>query len=141
MNKLQKYYQSVGCDVSLTRLRQNCEIVAPLHLHDEIKAKIQELAHIRRTTFVKSSPALDVLLKKEPDRLISLVKSKCYLDKRIESSREFISIPRARIIDVDDAMQSTASGRSDEPFTMNFGHSTVTIMTGDLIEQKVRIDH
>ena len=139
MNKLEKEYQSGGCNVSLTRLRRNSEFLAPLNLHTEIKDKIEALARIRRVSFVISSPALDVLLSKEPERLLSLVKSKCYLDKTIESIREPIPIPKARVIDADDAMQSTASGRSNEPFTMNIGPSTVTIMIGDLTQQKVRI--
>lgn len=139
MNKLEKEYQSAGCDVSLARLRRNCEFLAPLNLHTEIQDKIQALAQIRQVSFTISNPALDVLLSKEPERLLSLVKSKCYLEKTIESFREPIPIPKARVIDSDDLMQSTASGRSDEQFIMKIGHSTVTIMTGDLIAQKVRM--
>ena len=116
---------------------QTCEFLAPVHLHTEITDKLQALADIRVTFFQISNPALDVLISKEPEQLLSIVKSKCYLEKSIETFRESISVPRARVTDSDVALQSTASARSTETITMNMGRSTVTISIGDLTTQAV----
>lgn len=139
MNKLEKEYKSYGCDISLTRLRQNCEFLAPLDMHSDIKDKLQALAQIRDTSFDIMEPGFDLLISKEPERLFSLVKSKCYLDKKIDTCRVQFPIPKARCaVDLDNETNG-ASANPSGVTSVNIGHSTLTITTGDLTAQAVRI--
>ncbi len=142
MNKLEKECKSDGCDISLTRLRRNCEFLAPIDMHTEIKDKLQALAQIRDISFDINEPGFEILISKEPERLLSLVKSKCYLEKTIETYCDRIPIPKARVAGiVDDEIKLTTSAttRPSGLTSVNIGHSTVTIVMGDLSTQAVRM--
>jgi len=143
MNKLEKEYRSIGCDISLRRLRESCEFLAPLDMHSEIKDKLQALAQIRDISFDIVEPGFELLISKEPERLTSVVKSKCYLEKTIDTHRDHIPIPKARETDLDDRTKSTngASANPSGVTSVSIGHSTMTIVTGDLTAQAVRVSY
>jgi len=142
MNKFEKQYKSDGCDVSLARLRHNCEFIAPPDLHSTIKEHLQELAKIYDTSFDVNEPGFEVLVTKEPERLITLVKSKCFLEKKIETYHDNIPIPKSRITDLEDGikqLQTTTTTASASPniTNVNIGSSTVSILLGTLTSQAV----
>jgi hypothetical protein len=138
MNKFEKQYKSDGCDVSLARLRQNCEFIAPLELHSTIKDQLQALAQIRETSFDVNEPGFEVLVNKESERLTNLVKSKCYLEKKIEIYHENIPIPKAGVTNLEDGIkQPQTTGASPNIATVNIGHSTLSILLGNLTSQAV----
>ena len=141
MNKLERECKSNGGDASLARLRHHCEFLAPVEMHSDIKDKLQALAQLREVSFDIVEPGFEVLISEEPKRLLSLVKSKCFLEKTIETHRDQIPIPKARTTDLLDQMkQSATTTASASPRTsVTIGHSTVTILTGDLTAQAVRI--
>jgi hypothetical protein len=142
VNNIEKQYKSQGCDVSLARLRRNCEFLAPPDMHSEIKDKFEALAQIQDTTFTIDEPGFEILISKEPERLTSLVKSKCFLEKTIETCRVHIPIPKARVADLEDGIkQPTGATASALPNTtsVTINHSTLTILTGDLATQKVSV--
>ncbi len=142
MNKLEKQYKADGCDISLTRLRHNCEFIAPPDLHSTIKEHLQELAKICETSFDVDEPGFDVLVNKEPERLLTLVKSKCFLEKKIETYHDNIPIPKARITDLEDGIKqlqitTTTTSASPNITSVNIGSSTVSISLGTLTSQAV----
>jgi hypothetical protein len=144
MNKLEKQYKSDGCDVSLARLRQHCEFLAPVDMHTKIKDSIEALAQIRETTFEVNEPGFEVLISKERERLVALVHSKCYYEKTIETHTTHINIPTARVTDLEDRVKPTASASATASAAANatsvtIGHSNVTISIGDLAAQAVNI--
>jgi hypothetical protein len=141
MNKLEKQYKSDGCDVSLTRLRHNCEFIAPPDMHSTIKDNLESLAQIREISFDVNEPGFELLVSKESERLIHLVKSnKCFLEKKIETYRDHILIPKARVADLeDDVKQTQTASASSNVASVNIGHSTITIAFGDLTAQAVSI--
>ena len=142
MNKLEKQYKADGCDVSLTRLRRNGDFLAPLDMHSKIKDSLRVLAQICDTSFSVNEPGFEVLVSKEPQRLFGLVKSKCFLEKSIETHRIYIPLPKSQIPDVEDGEKQTQSASASASATsnstsVNISHSTVSILTGDLTAQPV----
>jgi hypothetical protein len=144
MNKLEKQYKSDGCDVSLSRLRHSCEFIAPVNMHSKIKDNLEALAQIRETSFDINEPGFEVVVSKEPERLTTLVKSKCFLEKTTETHRVHIPIPKARVADLEDGVKQTQTASATASTLPNvasvsIGHSTVTISFGDLTAQAVCI--
>ncbi|CAF5173260.1 unnamed protein product, partial [Rotaria magnacalcarata] len=97
VNKLAKKYKSDGLDLNLTRLRQNGEFIAPMSIHSKITESLEALAQINENSFEIDEPGFEILVSKKPERLLTIVNSKCYLEKTIESRRIHIPIPKARI--------------------------------------------
>jgi len=144
MNKFEKQYKPDGCDISLARLRNHCEFIAPLDMHSRRKDSLEALAQIRDISFEINEPGFEVLVSKEPERLITLVKSKCLLEKSIETHRVQIPIPKARVADLEDGVKQSASASataSAKPnaTTVSIAHSTVTISIGDITVQPVSV--
>ncbi|CAF1381804.1 unnamed protein product [Adineta steineri] len=138
MTKLEKQFKSDGCDISVARLRHQREFLAPLEMHSKIKDSLEALAQIRDITFEINEPGFDVLVSKEPERLMNIVKSKCWLEKTIDTYRDYISPPKARISDVEDRIKQTQTASAPSNVTsVTMNHSTVTISIGDLTTQNV----
>ncbi|CAF4120126.1 unnamed protein product, partial [Rotaria sordida] len=140
--KLEKQYKSDGCDISLNRLRYNCEFIAPLDMHSKIKDSLEILTQIHETSFEIDEPGFETLVSQGLERLLTIVKSKCFLEKTIETRRIHISIPKARIANFNDEIQqiqdtSTTAKALSNMTSVNIGHSTVTILIGDLTTQAV----
>lgn len=140
---LAKEYKQYGCELSLAKLRDDCEFVAPAHLHTKILDEIKVLADVKETSFQITDPGFDVLVAQQSHRLLALVKSKCYLDKKIDIFRTYIPVPRARGIDYEQTIkqsQQTASAMaSPDGKTVIIGHSTVRVIIGDLATQSVSL--
>jgi hypothetical protein len=139
MAKLEKQYKVDGCEVTLARLRQHQEILAPRDMHAQIKDNILALAQIVEHTFELVSSPFALLITNEPSRLLALVKSKCYLEKSIRTQRINISIPRAAVADFEDAARAPAqaTATSSNKTSINVGPSTITVAIGDLAKQVV----
>jgi hypothetical protein len=112
-------------------------------MHSDIKDKLQALVQIHDTSFDIDEPGFELLISKEPKRLTSLVKSKCYLEKKIDTRTVHILIPKSRAAADLDGMKSTngASANPNGVVSVNIGPSTLTITTGDLATQAVRISY
>lgn len=70
------------------------------------------------------------------------MKPKCYLDKSINTQRDFIQVPTARVADLDDSVNqkpTTTSSPSTHITSVLIDRSTVTISVGDLATQVVSI--
>ncbi|UJR14781.1 hypothetical protein I4U23_001769 [Adineta vaga] len=140
LSKLEKRYKPNGCDISLVRLRQHGEFIAPPDLHSKIKDSLDELTKIEEISFEVTEQGFDILVSKDLERLYHIAKPKCYLEKSIEICREHIPIPTARIADLDDGVNqksTIASSASSRVTSVTIGHSTVTICIGDLTAQAV----
>ncbi|CAF3972311.1 unnamed protein product, partial [Rotaria sp. Silwood1] len=135
LNKLEKQYKIDGCDLSLTRLQQHGHFLAPLDLHTKIKESLESLAQITEIKFEIKSSAFAILINNEPERLLSIVKSKCYLEKQIQTHHINISIPIAQIVDHEDRSQQTQNVQKTNSTSINIGKSTITIAIGDLTVQ------
>lgn len=146
LSKLEKQYKDDGCDISLARLQKQGDFVAPPDMHEKIKANLQALVQVNETTFsIKSNP-FEALVSKEPDRLLSLVKSKCYLEKQVKTDRVAISIPQTQTADpVDSAPVAAATTATARPFqrdsgtSLTVGSSTINVIAGDLTSQTVNL--
>ncbi|CAF4447014.1 unnamed protein product, partial [Adineta steineri] len=69
-------------------------------MHTKIRDSLTALIQINEITFeIGNSSAFEVLIEKEPERLISLVRSKCYLEKEIRAYPIDIPVPKAQIVD------------------------------------------
>jgi hypothetical protein len=139
MHNLEKQYEADGCDVSVIRLRQNGEFLAPPDLHSKITDNLEALAQIEEMTFEIANSALEVLINTEPELLISLVKSKCYLEKKVHTRQTFISIPKAQVADLEDLEKQARTARTTNSSSINIGQSTITIAIGDLTAQAVSL--
>ncbi|CAF1935738.1 unnamed protein product [Rotaria magnacalcarata] len=142
VNKLAKKYKSNGLDLNLTRLRQNGEFIAPMSIHSKITESLEALAQINENSFEIDEPGFEILVSKEPERLLTIVNSKCYLEKTIESRRIHIPIPKARIAEFSHGIKQSASSSAvakalSTSTSVNVGHSKVTILIGDLAAQPV----
>ena len=142
MNKLAKKYKSNLLDLNLTRLRQNGEFIAPIEIHSKITESLEALAQINENSFEIDEPGFEILVSKEPERLLSIVNSKCYLEKTIESRRIHIPIPKARTTELDHGIKQSASSNAvaqalSTSTSANVGHSKVNILIGDLAAQAV----
>jgi hypothetical protein len=138
MNKLEKQYKSDGCDISLARLRQSGEFSAPPDMHSKIKASLEAIAHIKDISFVINKPGFEILVSKEPERLMAIVKSKCFLEKNIDIHRIHIPVPKAQIADPEESVKQAPSASATPNVTsVNISHSTVTITIGNLAMQAV----
>ncbi|CAF3687073.1 unnamed protein product [Rotaria sp. Silwood1] len=135
LNKLEKQYKIDGCDLSLTRLQHHGHFLAPLDLHTKIKESLESLAQITEIKFEIKSSAFAILINNEPERLLSIVKSKCYLEKQIQTHHINISIPIAQIVDHEDRSQQTQNVQKTNSTSINIGKSTITIAIGDLTVQ------
>ncbi len=123
--------------MNLIRLRQHGDFLAPPDMHSEIKKSLEALVQINEITFEIKDTAFAVLINKEPQRLFSLVKSKCYLDKQVQTRRISIPVPKAQVADLEDtAKQSQTASATNSP-SINIGNSTITIAIGDLTAQAV----
>ncbi|CAF1511634.1 unnamed protein product [Adineta steineri] len=139
-NKLEKQYKTNGCDLSLVRLRQHGDFLAPLEMHTKIKDSLNALVQINEITFeIGNSSAFEVLIEKEPERLISLVRSKCYLEKEIRAYPIDIPVPKAQIVDLEDLAKQSQNISVTNITSINVGNSTITIATGDLTTQRIDI--
>lgn len=139
LNKLEKQYKIDGCEINITRLRQHGDFLAPIDMHSKIKDNLQALAQIDELTFEINNNAFEILITNEPERLLSIVKSKCYLEKKIQINHTYISVPKAQIIDPEDLPQQQQSQNISAINTtnINIGNSTITIAIGDLTAQQV----
>jgi hypothetical protein len=139
LNKLEKHYKVDGCDLSLIRLRQHGDFLAPVDMHSKINDTLEALAQIDETTFEIKSSAFEVLITTEPERLFSLVKSKCYLEKKVRTHRINIPVPKAQVPDLEDLAKQSQNASATNTTSINIGNSTITIAIGDLTAQAVSI--
>ncbi|CAF0879399.1 unnamed protein product [Adineta ricciae] len=139
--KLEKRYKGDGCDVSLTRLQQHGDFLAPIDMHAQIKATLSALTEIDEITFEIQNSAFAILIVQQSEQLISLVKNKCLLQKKSRTQRIEIPIPKARGADLEDlAKQPQQAAAPLVPTSsVSIGNSTITICTGDLTTQTVDI--
>lgn len=115
-------------------------------MHEKIKANLQALVQLHEITFeIKSNP-FEILISKEPDRLLSLIKSKCYLEKQIKTENVLITVPQAQTTEPVDstpvAAAATTTARPSQPTgrtSLTVGSSTINVITGDLTSQKVEL--
>ena len=138
MKKLENQYKSDGCDLSLTRLRQNGDFLAPVELHSTIKDSLEALVQIDEHTFDIRSAAFDLLITNEPERLQALVKSKCYLEKQVKTQRKDIFVPKARVADLEEPIPRSPSTASANVTSVRVNNCTISIGIGDLTAQAVR---
>ncbi|CAF3645504.1 unnamed protein product [Rotaria sordida] len=139
LNKLEKQYKVDGCDLTLSRLQQHGHFLAPPDLHTKIKESLEALAQITETKFEIKSTAFEILINNEPERLLSLVKSKCYLEKKVQTHHCNISVPTAQIVDLEDRPQQSQNAQKTNSTSINIGKSTITIEIGDLTAQAVDV--
>ena len=143
--RLAKGYKPYGCELSLAKLRDECEFLAPVHLHTKIRDELKVLADVQETTFEVNEPGFEVFVDQHRDRLMSLVKSKCYLEKSINVCRTYIPVPRARGIECEQPMKQSPLGASasasatSDTKSVTIGHSTVSVVFGDLATQPVSL--
>ncbi|CAF3126306.1 unnamed protein product [Rotaria sp. Silwood2] len=140
--KLEKQYKSDGCDISLNRLRRHSEFIAPPDMHSKIEDSLEALTKIREISFEIDEPGFEVLVSQELERLLAIVKLKCFLEKTIETRNIHIPIPKAWIASLDNEVKQAQSATITatalpNKTSVNIGHSTVTILTGDLTTQAV----
>ena len=126
----------------MARLQKQGDFVAPPDMHEKIKANLQALVQLNEIIFHIKSNAFEGLISKEPDRLLSLVKSKCYLEKQVKTDRVLISIPQAQTADPVDsaAAAAAATARPSRPSSgtsLTVGSSTINVIVGDLTSQTV----
>ncbi|CAF3405365.1 unnamed protein product, partial [Rotaria sp. Silwood2] len=138
--KLEKQYKSDGCDISLNRLRRHSEFIAPPDMHSKIEDSLEALTKIREISFEIDEPGFEVLVSQELERLLAIVKLKCFLEKTIETRNIHIPIPKAWIASLDNEVKQAQSATTTatalpNKTSVNIGHSTVTILTGDLTTQ------
>jgi len=135
---LEKQYKADGCELTLVRLRQHGEFIAPPDMHSKIRESLEALAQIEERTFEIKDSAFEVLISKEPERLLSIVKSKCYLEKQVKTDRIYIPLPTAQTADPEDLVQQQPQAASTtNSASINIGNSTITIAIGDLTAQAV----
>lgn len=113
-------------------------------MHEKIKGNLQALVQITEVTFTIKSNPFEILISKEPDRILSLVKSKCYFEKQIQTNRVHIDIPQAQIADPDEptspaAATATASPPAATGTSLTIGKSAISITVGDLTSQAVSV--
>ena len=125
--------------MSLTRLRQQGDFLAPSDMHSKIKDSLEALTQIDEVKFEITSSAFEVLITKEPERLLSIVKSKCYLEKKVQTQKTPIRVPKARVADLEDLVQQSDGASVSSATTVNIGNSTITIAIGDLTAQAVSL--
>lgn len=135
---MEKQYKAYGCDLSLARLKQQGDFVAPLDMHSKIKDSLEALVQINELTFEINSSAFEVLITKEPDRLLSIVKSKCYLEKQVKKNPISIKVPTAQAADPEERIQQPqAAAAATNASSISISNSTISILTGDLTTQAV----
>jgi hypothetical protein len=135
---LEKQYKADGCELTLVRLRQHGEFIAPPDMHSKIRESLEALAQIEERTFEIKDSAFEVLISKEPERLLSIVKFKCYLEKQVKTDRIYIPLPTAQTADPEDLVQQQPQAASTtNSASINIGNSTITIAIGDLTAQAV----
>ncbi|CAF0928899.1 unnamed protein product [Adineta ricciae] len=139
--KLEKRYKTDGCDVSLTRLQQHGDFLAPIDMHAQIEASLRALTEIDEISFEIQNSAFAILIIQQSEQLISLVKNKCLLQKKSRTQRIEIPIPKARGADLEDLAKQPQQAAAPLVTTssVTIGNSTVTICTGDLTTQTVDI--
>jgi hypothetical protein len=108
-------------------------------MHSKINDTLEALAQIDETTFEIKSSAFEVLITTEPERLFSLVKSKCYLEKKVRTHRINIPVPKAQVPDLEDLAKQSQNASATNTTSINIGNSTITIAIGDLTAQAVSI--
>ncbi len=140
-NKLEKQYKIEGCELSLIRLRQHGDFLAPPDMHSKIKDSLEALAQIDEHVFEIKNNAFEVIINKEPQRLFSIVKSKCYIETKVQTNRIFISVPKSQVADREDLAQQPQNTSAINSTSMNIGNSTITIAIGDLAAQAVSCIH
>lgn len=116
--------------------------MAPITLHSKIKDSLELLAQTNEISFEIDKPGFGALASKEPNRLISIVSSTCYLEKQIEYCPIRIPLPKARVVELDNQRQENASASAKTSLntsTVKVSHSTVTILIGDLARQIVSL--
>ena len=106
-------------------------------MHLKIKDNLEALVQINETIFEIKSSAFEVLINTEPERLFSLVKSKCYLEKKVRTHRINIPVPTAQVADLEDLAKQSQHANVTNTTRINVGHSTITIAIGDLTTQAV----
>ena len=136
---MEKQYKADGCDLSLTRLKQQGEFVAPADMHSKIKDSLEALTQIEELSFDIKSSAFEVLISKEPDRLLSIVKSKCFLEKQVAKNLISIDVPTAQTTDPEEQIQppQAAAAPATNSTSISIGNSTISILIGDLTTQAV----
>lgn len=139
MAKLEKQYKAEGCEVTLARLRQNLEVLAPPEMHAQIKDNLAALVQIDEVTFDVVSSSFAALITNDPSRLLALVKSKCFLEKSIGAKRINIPMPRASVPDFEDSapVPAKATPLASSKASINVVQSTITVAIGDLAKQAV----
>lgn len=138
LSKLEKEWKKLGCEFNLSLLRQQGEIHAPVHVHDKIRDDLETLAKIESLPFeIRNGPFI-ALIEQKPETLISLVKGKCYLEKKIRTERVAIPIPRAKVAEAEDGMATQQEKPADSSRArIDVGQSSIEIVLGDLAKQKV----
>lgn len=140
MNKLEKQCKVDGCEVNLDCLRQQGGFLAPPDMHAKIKDSIAALAQIEELKFTVGNSAFAVLIEKKPELLLNIVKTKCYLEKKISTRAIPLSIPKSKVGHSDGATATATAKKPTGPATtesITIGQSTINITIGDLTTQMV----
>ena len=123
--------------MSLTRLQQHGDFLAPTDMHSKIKDSLEALTKIDEITFEIRNTAFEVFVGKESERLMSIVKSKCYLEKQVRTHRTYIAIPIAQGADPEELAKQSENATVTDSTSINIGNSTIKIVIGDLTAQAV----
>lgn len=124
----------MGCDVNLDHLKDQLKFYAPGEVHEQIKADVKAIAQIVETTFVVDQPGFEIIVQKQFDQVVKLVKSKCFVDKTLDKQQVQISMPKSRSTNLDTTMNIPTKNIK----TVTVGPSTISVAFGDLIAQTVK---
>lgn len=132
-------HKTEGCDLSLTRLQQQREFIAPADMHATIKAELDALTNIAEMTFEIQNSAFALLVSQQPDCLSSGAKSKCSVQTKTRAQRIDIPVPKARGADLEALAKPTQRVSASIATSIPVGRSTISILTGDLTTQAVSV--
>lgn len=139
LSKLEKQCKDDGCDISLIRLKQFGDFLAPIDMHQRITDSLKALTTIEETKFEIRGAAFEILLQTQPDCLASIVKSKACYETKVRAQRIFISIPKslAQPIAHENSQNISREATPRHSSSINIGQSVIKIVTGDLTTQVV----
>lgn len=138
--KLERQYKPYGCELNLTHLHQTGEFRAPPDLYSKINDNLEALTQIKELPFEVDEPGFEVLVSKNKEQLLATIKSKCYLEKNIETRRIDITVPKSRVANLEKETKNPQSDSATANFTsVTIGSSTITIIISDLTVQSVSL--
>ena len=125
--------------MSLSRLQQYGHFLAPLDLHKNIKDCLEALVQIHEITFEIKSTPFEKFIKNERQSLVSIVKSKCYLETKVYTHNIDILVPKSQTINVEELAKTSENSHRTSSTSIRIDKSTITIVIGDLTNQVVSL--